>query len=64
MTISQFEEQKMKLKVIHFWVPAFISFIFALLFAFSGEIIGTTIFTSVYLFLITSTKWANNETYR
>jgi hypothetical protein len=64
MRVSQFEEQKMEFKVIHFWVPAVISYIFALLLAFSGELIGTAIFTSVYLFFIMSTKWASSETYR
>jgi hypothetical protein len=47
----------MRLKVIHLYVPAVISYIFALLSAFSREPIGAVIFSSLYLVLLASTKW-------
>jgi hypothetical protein len=64
MRVLQLEEQKMKVKIIHLWVPAVISYIFSLFLAFSGEILGTAIVSTVYLVLIISTKWVNDETYR
>ncbi|MEJ2240857.1 MAG: hypothetical protein P8Y18_01760 [Candidatus Bathyarchaeota archaeon] len=49
----------MKLKVIHLWAAAVISYIFALLLAFIQELIGVAVFSSLYLFLLISTRWAD-----
>ncbi|MEJ2241427.1 MAG: hypothetical protein P8Y18_04715 [Candidatus Bathyarchaeota archaeon] len=52
----------MMLKVVHLWIPAIITYFFALILAFSGESIISTFLTSLYLVLLISTKWANGET--
>ncbi len=49
----------MKIKVYHLWILAVISYILALIMSFSQIIVGTIVFSILYLSLLISTKWVS-----
>ena len=52
-------EKNIKIKIIHIWILAVISYIFSLIMGFNNETLGALIFSILYICLLVSTKWAN-----
>jgi hypothetical protein len=54
------ERKKMRIRVLHLWIPAAISYCIAMFMSFSREHVGALLFTALYMSLLICTKWAGD----
>jgi hypothetical protein len=52
----------MRIRIMHLWIPAAISYGIAISMSFIREPVGAGFFTALYMVLLVCTKWVSDDT--